>query len=258
MSRTVSPDVEYSSDYGQDWWSGYIPENENLEELERTAVEYAYASIPRGNEVPEVFTIADWWDMENQGRVGRCAGMAAASAGEIEHFKLTGSEIQFNGHFTYILGQNRTPWRGGDNGTSIQSVVQSAKEDGYCPMDFDKDGRIDYPMPDRYTTSIPAVAKEKAKPYKMGFHSILRSWDEIVAFLQTQGTVIVGGPWGNWGPDSSGFCDSFASGGGGHAWTISGWDFSRRKYRVPVLEGVNSHGKRWGVQGFHYMSEKWV
>ncbi len=124
MSRTVSPDVEYSSDYGQDWWSGYIPENENLEELERTAVEYAYASIPRGNEVPEVFTIADWWDMENQGRVGRCAGMAAASAGEIEHFKLTVQKSSST--VTSPTSSDRTEHRGVVATTGLRSSLLSS------------------------------------------------------------------------------------------------------------------------------------
>lgn len=255
----VSPDVPYSDEYpSSDFWSGYNPDMEDIESLERNAVQYAYADIPRAADTPEEFTIGEWWDIEHQGSIGSCAGDAGAASAEVEHFKLTGREIQFNSNYTYILAQNRTSWRGGDNGTSIESVVASLKEDGCCPMDWNSDGQIDYPRPKRYTNQIPGDARKHAAPYKIGYHAVLKSWDDIVGFLQTQGTVFVGGPWGNWGPDSSGFVDGFSSGGGGHAWMISGWDFTKRKFRNNVLEGVNSHGKRWGKGGYHYMSQKFI
>lgn len=259
MSRAVSLDVPYSASYpSSDFWSGYDPDMEDREALEREAIEYAYASIPRAQDTPAEFTIGEWWDTESQGKVGRCAGMAGASAGEVEYFKLTGKEIQFNGHYTYILGQNRTQWRGGDNGTSIHSVVTSVKEDGLCPIDFNGDGKPDYPMPPRYTTQIPEAARRAAAAFKMGYHAFLKSWDDILGFLQTQGTVFVGGDWGNWGPNQSGLVDGFSSGGGGHAWMISGWDLTRRKYSSDVLEGVNSQGKNWGKRGFHYMTRRFI
>jgi hypothetical protein len=259
MTRKLTKaDVDFVNMDPAAWWSGYDPENEDREALLATAQQYDFASIPRAATVPDRFSIADWWDTEQQGPVGRCAGEAGAACAEVEYYKTTGNETQFNGHFTYILAQNRTHWRGSDNGTSCQSVATSLKEDGACPMDWDRDGRVDYPKPPGYTTRIPEQARAHAAKYRFSFHSILKSMDDIVAFQQTQGVVFVGGDWGNWGPNSAGLCDRFIPGGGGHAWAMPGWDFSRQRFATEVIEGVNSHGLGWGKRGFHWMTRRFI
>lgn len=257
MSRPITVDVPWE-DYPAEFWSGYRMGEGDIEAMLSSAVDYDWQSLMKSSEAPPKFSVADWYDIEWQGPIGSCAGQAGVGVAEVEYFKLTGKEIQFNANFTYILGQNRTPWRGGDNGTSVHSIMQSLKEDGACPMDWDKDGKIDYPYPPSYTNKIPAQAKTFAAPYKFGYHAVLTNFDDILAFLQTQGTVMVGGDWGRWGPDRSGLCDTFSSGGGGHAWMISGWDCTKATYNQDVLEGVNSHGKRWGVNGRHYLTRRWT
>lgn len=258
--RQVSPDIPFGSAYTEmDWWSGYDPEMEDRANLEATAADYDWGSLVCGDDTPEKFSIADWWPVEFQGPIGSCAGQAASGAAEIEHYKLTGQPIAFNANFTYIEGQRYSKSLfGRDNGATIDGVVRSTKEKGCAPMDWDKDGRIDYPYPDRYTTNIPQQAYQYASKYKIGYHAVLKNWDEIIKFLKTQGTVVVGGDWGRWGPDASGLCTRFTSGGGGHAWIICGWDETKKTFSEDVLEGVNSHGKRWARKGFHYMTRRFI
>lgn len=259
MSRIITPDQPYSEEYGRDFWSGYVKEQEDVQNLVATAVDYDWGSLVCGDDTPQKFSIADWWPVEFQGPIGSCAGQAASGAAEIEHYKLTGTPIAFNANFTYIEGQRYNKGLfGRDNGATIDGVVRSTKEKGCAPMDWDKDGQVDYPYPARYTTAIPQQAYTYAGQYKIQFHAVLKNWDEINKFLKTNGTVVVGGDWGNWGPDSSGLCSNFRSGGGGHAWIICGWDETNTRFREPVLECVNSHGKRWGKNGFHFLNRRFV
>ncbi len=257
--RPVTPEtVDFNKLNPDMWWSGYYPDPEDRAALMATASQFNYAAMQRAATVPTRFSIADWWDVEQQGAVGRCAGEAGSAAAEVEYYKATGRETQFNSHFTYILAQNRTPWRGADNGTSCQSVATSLEQDGACPMDWNKDGKIDYPKPPNYTTNIPPQAKTYAQFYRFKFHSILETFDDIVSFQQTQGVVFCGGDWGNWGPNAAGLCDRFSPGGGGHAWAMPGWDLTRTRFSMDVIEGVNSHGLGWGKRGFHWMTRRFI
>ncbi len=254
--KTVTEsDIDFSTLDAAKWWSGYQPAN--IAALMASAVEYDGRAFTAAA-APERFSIADWYDVEQQGPVGRCAGEAGVATAEVEFYKATGREIQFNGHATYIWAQNRTPWRGSDNGTSIESVVESLETEGACPIDWDNDGRPDYPKPPRYTRDIPAQAKTYAARFKFESHAVLRSFDDIVSYSQTQGTVFIGGDWGNWRPDASGLVTNFRPGGGGHAWCIPGFDRTRTRFNEDVLEGVNSHGLGWGIKGFHWMNRRFV
>src|SRR5690606_30732353 len=69
---------------------------------------------------PRQLTCRDWWRTENQGPVGRCAGMGSSSCGEWLYRAATGKLIQFNGHYSYIKAQKYTPSLfGRDGGSTI-------------------------------------------------------------------------------------------------------------------------------------------
>lgn len=206
---------------------------------------------------PRKLTCRDWWRTENQGPVGRCAGMGSSSCGEWLYRAATGRLIHFNGHWSYIKAQSYTPSLfGRDGGSTIHGNVEAAKRDGFCPEDWDGDGQVDYPLPPRYTTQFPPEAAAHAAAFKARGHSWIENLEQWDAFLKSgQGPILVGAEWGNWRPDARGCCDRFAGGGGGHAWFVCGWDDD---LFGGSYEMVNSHGTRWGLDGFAYLTKRFV
>ena len=248
--------------------NGYSIEDEDKESLIASAVDFAFESMPLADDPPVIWDPRPHWRVENQGSVGRCAGMAASSVAEIcYHRQLPGADrlfrvdkwIHFNGHFSYIRAQSRTKrLYGRDRGSPLPSNVLAAKEDGFCPIDWNGDGTVDYPMPRRYTTKLPEGAMDLAQTYKVGYHAYLETFDGILQFLRSgQGGVFVGGPWGKWRP-RNGVCNTFKGGGSGHAWAILGWDISRQTVNEDVLLAVNSHGKRSWTQGWTQLTRNFI
>ena len=243
----------------EDYQSGYAIDHENIHELQSTAIDYNFRDLPMRSDAPQKWDPRSWWRVEHQGSVGRCAGMAASSAAEIVYYRQSGGkQVQFNGHFSYIEAQRFTPQLfGRDRGSTISSNVRAAKEIGFCKLDWDNDGKEDFKMPSRYSTDIPTEAYAHAAEYKIKTHAYLESFDSILNYLRGgQGGVFVGGPWGNWKPDRRGVCDRFKSGGGGHAWSVLGWDLTHTIVPEDVLLCVNSHGRRSWDQGWAMMTRK--
>lgn len=238
-------------------FSGYAMEEEDHDELIATAIDYDYESMTMRSDAPEKWDPRSWWKVENQGRVSRCAGFAASSAGEIVHYRQTGGkQVQYNGHFSYIEAQRFTPQLyGRDSGSTISASVRAARDVGFCRIDWDNDGVDDYPLPSMYTTKIPEAAYDYAAENKIKSHAYLRSFDQILNYLRGgQGGCFAGGPWSNWRPDRRGVCDRFKGGGSGHAWSILGWDLTHKEVPEDVLLCVNSHGRRSWNQGWAMMT----
>ena len=241
-------------------FTGYAIDQEERDELHAEALDFNVMSLSEFDDTPIKYDPTDWWITENQGGVGRCAGMASSSTGEMCYKLQTGKIIQFNGHYSYIRAQQKSKGLyGRDAGSTMYGNMLAAKEHGFCPMDWDKDGTVDYPLPPRYTTDIPAQADTYASKYKIKFHLMLKDWDSMARFIRLgMGAIMVGAGWGNWGPNAQGLITNFSDGGGGHAWLINGWDFSRTVFHEDVLIMFNSHGKRWGINGKAYLTRRFV
>jgi len=244
-------------------FTGYAIDDEDLNAVANESVDFDFESMPMRGDVPAKYdprTIP--WRVENQGRVGRCAGMAASSVGEMCFNRQSAGQkiIHFNGHASYIWAQkNSRGLYGRDAGSTIHGNVKAAKQKGFCPIDWSGDGRADYPLPPRYTTNIPAEAEAHAAKYKIGYSAFLETFDAVLNFLRSgQGAVMVGGSWGRWSPNADGIADRFRSGGSGHAWMICGWDCSRKTYSDDLLIAVNSHGERSWKKGFCFLTRRFV
>ena len=113
---------------------GYAIEYEDIAELQSTAIDYDFTQLPLTGDTLKKWDPRSWWRVEHQGSVGRCAGVAASSAGEIVHYRQTdGKQIQFNGHFSYIAAQRLTPQLfGRDRGSTISANVKAAKTKGFA------------------------------------------------------------------------------------------------------------------------------
>jgi hypothetical protein len=235
-------------------FTGYAIEKENRHYL-RTAATPFYAAVEGAmKDAPDVYLPEEMgMRTENQGGVGRCAGMASSTAGEDLYHRITGEFIQFNGHYSYIRAQ-QFDRISGDRGSTIHGNVKAAYEYGFCPEDWKADGTIDYPLPPKYTTKLPKDADQYAQHYKIGYHGWIKTIDQWDAFLYSfQGPIVVGARWGNWRPDRNGVCSRFTGGRGGHAWYVGGWNRKRGLYRM-----LNSHGTRWGQNGWAWLTRDFV
>jgi len=243
-------------------FTGYAIDDEDIEAVVKGSIDYDFEMLPMLGDAPKVYDPRGWWRMENQGAVGRCAGMAASSVGEMCFNRQSKGEkiIQFNGHSSYIWAQkNSNRLFGRDRGSTIHGNVKAAKEIGFCPMDWNLDGTVDYPLPSRYTTDIPSQAESYASKYKIGYSVFLETFDAILNFLRGgQGGVFVGGSWGNWKPNAQGIADRFRGGGGGHSWLIAGWDVSRAIFGEDVLLAANSHGTGSWKKGWCYLTRSFI
>lgn len=241
-------------------FTGYELGCEDLEALSRECVDIDLSQIVCGDDqlqsrgMFELFT--KHGIRRSQGGIGSCAGAGMCHGAASLFYMQAGSFRVFNPMWTYKLGQKRFGTRGAQSGTSITSVVQSAKEDGLLPEDIERDGKLEFPYSDRdYSKAFPASAAGIAANWKIRMAVRITSWDAMVKGLGLGIiSVITGGPFGNWKPDTNGICRKFVRGGGGHARAYVDIKF------LPSGEILacepNSHHEGWGKKGWTFHSRE--
>ncbi len=233
---------------------GWLHEDEDLEYLHQDDATFAYADA---DDAPETFDPRDWLQVEQQGSLGSCAGHAASTATEIcEFLETKGDKVQLSRAFAYIFGQHEASIIG-DRGCTITGVVKSLKKNGICSEES-WPYVADYPA----IHDVPEAAIVEARRHKIVNHSYLQSYQETLNYLQSgQGAVIIGIPWtAGLANNQSGVIRSDNSRGknlGGHAVCLCGWSAPEGGGN-PWLILANSHGKKWGKNGFAVCSPGWI
>lgn len=237
-------------------FTGYDPKVEPREALRAQCIDYDFGNFVCSGEIPETRGIKDVMRRDDQFRMNSCAGFGLTNSAEVSFWLKTGAWRQFNPHWSYRRGQEQSGIRG-DTGATIDGVVRGGKQAGLLPEDIQNDGKAEYPFPrDQYDYQYPASCAALAKERTIGYSAELTSWQAAVNFLQGgQGAIVIGGPWGNWRPDSRGICRQFQSGGGGHA---RAWiDWIQIDGELMLVE-ANSHFTSYGVNGFAFHTERFV
>lgn len=237
-------------------YTGYNMNKEDRKALRAQCLDFDIMSLSCDvSDLPETRGIKDKMRRDDQNRVNSCAGFGMTNAAEVSFYLKYLHWRQFNPMWAYKRGQLVDGIRG-DNGATIFGVVSAAKKVGLLPEDVNDDGSIEYPYTSNYNTQYPKECFDYAAPYKVGYSLDLKGFDPILRFLQTnQGAVVVGGPWGNWKPNSAGIATKFVSGGGGHARAYVDWITIDG---VVYLVEANSHYKSYGDNGFAYHSRSFV
>jgi len=236
-------------------FTGYVPENEPRELLAAQCIDYDFTKFVCSGDIPDTRNIKGMMRRDDQFRMNSCAGFGLTNAVEIGWWLKTGDNRQFNALWTYRLGQARDGIRG-DNGATIHNVVVSGKSDGLLPEDFENDKKPDQPYVQKYDYRFPEICKAIAKERRVGYSVQLKSFDAMLNFLQAgQGAIVIGGPWGNWRPDSRGICRQFRGGGGGHARAYVDWITIDGE---TMLVEANSHFDTYGDNGFGYHTRQFV
>ncbi len=191
-------------------------------------------------EAPKKIDPRPWLQIEQQGRMGSCAGHAGTSVSEYINWVDTGGGIvQLSRMFCYIAGQQESGISG-DQGATITGVIQALKKMGICLEET-------FPYPSSYSDRLSPEAVSEAAQHKILQHSVLKSYDEVFQYLAAGlGAVEIGIPWtSSLANNRDGVIEAAAGQNyGGHALAIIG--YTERKW--PIM--ANSHGTGWGKNGF--------
>lgn len=249
------------SDHGESFFGfGYLIDEENRDELIATQTPIPLRQLAVN--APAEIDPRGWHRIEDQGQMGSCQGHALSSVCEFAYYigqhdrRRSGSPRQFSPMFAYLASQKHDGILGRDVGSTIAGGLKAAMEDGSCPLEI-----FPYPNPVRYSPTIPPRAFEAARPFRIGRHTVCRSYQDVFDFLASgQGGVEVGIRWPDSWMNCSGILESYNAGygGGGHAVCFLGYsrrvDSRGRKY----LWLANSWGREWGNQGYAEVSPQAV
>lgn len=194
-----------------------------------------------------------WLRVEDQGQIGSCSGNARTTVEELCLALQAGSHEgveQLARMGAYLAAQKLDGLLGRDQGATIDGQAKAAKQYGTAPERF-------FRYPSAYTSHVPDEYWREAAKCKCGSTTVLRSADEMLAFLgRGIGGVVIGIPWTESMANSRGLVESV--GGrtlGGHALAVVGYlaeadggrnDRQGRPY--PLV--ANSHTARWGNGGY--------
>lgn len=160
-----------------------------------------------------------WYRSEDQLSLGACQGFALSGIGEFAFRVATGKIIQFSPMWCFVESQRLGSLLGNHmNGSRLTDGLKLAKTMGFCPEPV-------WPYRGVYDTRRPAGALDAAAPYKLGSHSMVRSYDDLHAYLSTnQGGVWIGCNAGGFHPNAPGRLTRWRpSGGQGHSTAFLGF-----------------------------------
>lgn len=244
-------------------FTGYPIELENRDELIRTqadAILLMMGELPERMD-PRRSKLADqgFLQVEDQKQQGSCQGQSLSDCGEFAHAFATGEVIQISRQYAYIASQMESNIRG-DSGSTLEggtkAFIKGFPLESVAPYMGDN-----YPGWGYITPSM----KERAV-YKLKSHTQIQSAEQCKQFIGSQiGIVQIGIAWGPWmEPDQFGCVRQFrvGAGGGGHALVFVGYvpdadvgQFSGSGYWFLMK---NSWSKRWGKNGYAYVSPRAV
>jgi len=234
--------------------TGYRRDAENFANLSATAKPFA---LTQTYAAPHSISHRSWRTAKNQGRVGSCTGFSRSSGEEILNYIATrGQRLEFSGMYAYLQNQKACGLYGQDVGATIDGSVRAAMETGICREET-------FPYPGRYVTGIPDAAIEEGKKHLIRSHSVMRSYDDVFAWLASGvGVVLIGIPWTNGLANAGATVEKRQAqgrGGGGHALVLEGYDGDKRDSQGRAyIDMENSHGPGYGERGFTLVSPETI
>lgn len=204
-------------------------------------------SAPEEIDPRKLFPAHRW--VENQGSQGSCAGHANTTI--LEYclgIAQMAEPVHLSRQYSYICAQKKSGITG-DRGSTIDGNVRVASE-GIPEEQF-------WPYTGRYHTSPPGgwePAQENAKKYRLAKHAVLKSYDEVFAWIASgTGAVNIGISWGV--PDAP-VCENYSRSGGGHAVALIGYTKRKDSQGRNYILLLNSWGANWGNGGWCEVAPK--
>jgi hypothetical protein len=189
--------------------------------------------------------------VENQGQQGACQGHALSSIVEHCYHIATGEPVQLSRQFAYIRTQF-LDGISGDRGSTISGGARLAREFGIPREEL-------WPYPGRYDTNPPRPMDEllaDAERYKINGETPIKSYDEAFQFIAAGiGGITIGVPWFRSMSQCTGVMEGMSGPlQGWHAMAFLGYSKKQDSRDRNYLWLLNSHGTRWGNQGWAEVS----
>jgi C1A family cysteine protease len=241
-------------------FTGYPIELEDRDELENTQTD---AEVLMMGEIPvrmdprtSKLGSQGFLQVEDQAQQGSCQGQSLTECLEFAHAFATGEVIQASRQYAYIASQMENNIRN-DGGSTLSGGTKAALKgiplESVAPYMGNK-----YPGWAYITPAMRAAAV-----YKLKSHTMIKSADHAKQFIGSGvGIVQLGISWGSeMTPDSHGCIRAFTGrSGGGHAIVFAGYvpdeDVGQKSGSGWWLLLKNSWSKRWGKNGYAYVSPK--
>lgn len=179
----------------------------------------------------------------DQGSHGSCVGHGSTSAFEMQWLRQGGDPVDFAACFVYgLINHNR------DAGAIVSDAIEELEKTGVCTEKFVPPGTI-------YQRQFPKGAWTEAAKYKVKNSYHVNSFDAICSDILRGRTIshgiMVGANYADL--DSNGIAPLPRGGGGGHCQ----YSYCLKNINGQwVIKTGNSWGKRFGMNGFCYLTEK--
>lgn len=228
---------------------GYPIHLENYVKLKETSTNLVCA-VPEGFVRPEEINPTSWFEIKNQYKIGSCSGNGQSAVCEMDYYVAEKSTIKFSAIFSYYSAQKICGLTGEDNGATIYAAIEAAKKIGVCPLEL-------MPYPDKYQWELPKTCIDAASKYKIGYHKMLYTPEDVLDFLALgQGGVILGIVFNDsCEPNERGIIERYTKdNGGGHCMCILGYTKETDSKGRPYYWMANSWGRGWGLNGWAKVS----
>lgn len=235
---------------------GYAIEHERREELySRGQIAYAkwrndfpeYAWEPAEEMDPE-----EWFEINDQGRIGSCAAQALTDTAEYCHVIQHGEPIQLSRGFAYLETQKHDGLLGRDAGSTLDGGTKVLKEG--LPLESE------FPYVDDYRAlynKYRSVSGRIGRAYQLKGEIPMPTSEDAYRFLSSwQGIIQIGIMWTI--PDAGYEITSYqySSRAGGHSVGIVGY-VKMPSWPLGIgLKLKNSWSKRWGRNGYKLLHPK--
>ncbi len=214
---------------------------------DRRLLEYTATPLRlRAEHLPRALDLRSYFPPLGQGRLNSGCGHALAVCLEILHWIRTrGERVHLSPMFAYLAAQKACGLLGDDAGATLCGAIKAAKAFGVCPQSAFRETC-------RYRTEIPAPAYARAAPYRVVSHTVLKSYDELHAWLALGlGPVLLGVPWTESLQTCRGRIDAISGATfGGQVLVAAGYVAATDRAQTPDLLLRNSHGAQWGDNGY--------
>ncbi|MDA0824400.1 MAG: hypothetical protein O3C28_18545 [Proteobacteria bacterium] len=204
-------------------------------------------------EAPPSMDYQDWHVIENQANMGSCVGSSGSSIIELCNKIATGDlTTQLSKWWCYRQSQMKGGITG-DRGAMLGDMMWVSKNRGAC-----KESTVPYPK--SYSRTIPNLeaATAEAKQFIIQQHVDIRSYEDAFEFLSKGlGAIQIGIAWPrSWMNLSSPYLTSYPGGDGGHALMVCGYLAEKDNDGNNWLTMPNTWGRRWGKNGWAYLSRR--
>ncbi len=238
---------------------GYVLNQEDKHYLTKSPQDWIAKLRSQTFKRPKEINFRKILKVENQGNMGSCVGHGTTSAMEAVGW-LQNQQLRRLSRMHGYLGAQKYSGDNGllgrDEGATISGSLKNILRNGVADEKY-----FEYPNPVKYSTDIPEEARQHAIENVIRNHVPIRSYDDVMDFLGAgQGSIFLGMSWPKHMGSTGEYLRDFnpTRNDGGHCVCWPGYSKETDSNGNNLIEKFNSHGKRWGDNGWAKMTRRVV